>query len=98
MMRARDLLQDLAWIAFTASLAWMRSGARHWRRILAVITGGIAIARGVIWIAKAVASATTVDALLNLVGLSEYVRPFEDAVDHVLATVVAIILTVTPTG
>ena len=97
-MRARDLLQDLAWIAFTASLAWMRSGARHWRRILAVITGGIAIARGVIWIAKAVASAGTVDALLNLVGLSEYVRPFEQAVDHVLATVVAIILTVTPTG
>ena len=98
MMRARDLLQDLAWIAFQASLAWMRSGARHWRRILAVITGGIAIARGVIWIAKAVASAGTVDALLNLVGLSEYVRPFEDAVDHVLATVVAIILTVTPNG
>ena len=97
-MRARDLLQDVAWIAFKASLAWMRSGARHWRRILAVITGGIAIARGVIWIAKAVASATTVDALLNLVGLSEYVRPFEDAVDHVLATVVAIILTVTPNG
>ena len=97
-MRARDLLQDLAWIAFTASLAWMRSGARHWRRILAVITGGIAIARGVIWIAKAVASAGTVDALLNLVGLSEYVRPFEQAVDHVLATVVAIILTVTPNG
>ena len=96
-MRLRDLLQDAAWIAFQASLAWMRSGARHWRRILAVITGGIAIARAVIWIAKAVASATTVDALLNL-GLSEYVRPFEDAVDHVLATVVAIILTVTPTG
>ena len=97
-MRARDLLQDLAWIAFKASLAWMRSGARHWRRILAVITGGIAIARGVIWIAKAVASAGTVDALLNLVGLSEYVRPFEQAVDHVIGTVVAIILTVTPNG
>ena len=98
MMRLRDLLQDAAWIAFQASLAWMRSGARHWRRILAVITGGIAIARAVIWIAKAVASATTVDALLNLVGLSRYVRPFEQAVDHVLATVVAMILTVTPNG
>ena len=97
-MRTRDLLQDALWIAFTASLAWMRSGARHWRRVVAVITGGIAIARAVIWIAKAVASAGTVDALLNLVGLSEYVRPFEQAVDHVLATVVAIILTVTPTG
>ena len=96
-MRVRDLLQDVAWIAFQASLAWMRSGARHWRRILAVITGGIAIARAVIWIAKAVASAGTVDALLNLVGLSD-VRPFEQAVDHVLATVVAMILTVTPNG
>ena len=97
-MRVRDLVQDAIWIAFTASLAWMRSGARHWRRILAVITGGIAIARGVIWIAKAVASASTVDALLNLVGLSEYVRPFEEAVDSAIATVVAIILTATPTG
>ena len=97
-MRARDLVQDAIWIAFQASLAWMRFGASHWRRILAVITGGIAIARGVIWIAKAVASAGTVDALLNLVGLSEYVRPFEQAVDNVIATVVAIILTVTPTG
>ena len=97
-MRTRDLLQDALWIAFTASLAWMRSGARHWRRVVAVITGGIAIARGVIWIAKAVASASTVDALLNLIGLSEYVRPFEEAVDSAIATVVAIILTVTPTG
>ena len=97
-MRVRDLLQDVAWIAFQASLAWMRSGARHWRRILAVITGGIAIARAVIWIAKAVASAGTVDALLNLVGLSEYVRPFEQAVDNVIATVVAIVMTVTPNG
>ena len=97
-MRVRDLVQDAIWIAFTASLAWMRSGARHWRRVVAVITGGIAIARGVIWIAKAVASASTVDALLNLVGLSEYVRPFEEAVDSAIATVVAIILTATPTG
>ena len=97
-MRTRDLLQDALWIAFTASLAWMRSGARHWRRVVAVITGGIAIARAVIWIAKAVASAGTVDALLNLIGLGEYVLPFEQAVDSAIATVVAIILTVTPTG
>ena len=97
-MRTRDLLQDALWIAFTASLAWMRSGARHWRRIVAVFTGGIAIARAVIWIAKAVASAGTVDAFLNLIGLSKYVRPFEQAVDSVIATVVAIILTVTPNG
>ena len=97
-MRVRDLVQDAVWIAFTASLAWMRSGVRHWRRVVAVATMGIAIARAVIWVAKAVASASTVDALLNLVGLGEYVRPFEQGVDNVIATVVAIILTVTPNG
>jgi hypothetical protein len=98
MMRVRDLVQDAIWIAFTASLAWMRTGARHWRRVVAVTTMGIAIARAVIWIAKAVASAGTVDAFLNLIGLGEYVAPFEEAVDHVIGTVVAIIMTVTPNG
>jgi hypothetical protein len=98
MMRVRDLVQDAIWIAFSASLAWMRSGARHWRRVVAVTTMGIAIARAVIWVAKAVASASTVDAFLNLLGLGEYVAPFEQAVDSALATVVAIILTATPTG
>jgi hypothetical protein len=98
MMRKRDLVQDAIWIAFTASLAWARSGARHWRRIIAIVTGGIAIVRGVIWVAKAVASAGTVDALLNLIGLGAYVAPFEQGVDNVIATVVAIIMTVTPNG
>jgi len=98
MMRTRDLVQDALWIAFTASLAWARSAGRHWRRIVAVTTMGIAIARAVIWIAKAVASAGTVDGLLNLVGLGAYVQPFEQAVDSALATVVAIILTATPSG
>jgi len=98
MMRVRDLVQDALWIAFSAALAWMRSAGRHWRRVVAVTTMGIAIARAVIWIAKAVASAGTVDAFLNLIGLGEYVRPLEDAVDSALATVVAIILTATPTG
>jgi len=97
-MRVRDLVQDALWIAFTASLAWMRSAGRHWRRVVAVTTMGIAIARAVIWIAKAVASAGTVDAFLNLIGLGAYVQPFEQAVDSALATVVAIILTATPTG
>lgn len=98
MMRTRDLVQDALWIAFTVSLAWMRSAGRHWRRIVAATTMGIAIARGVIWVAKAVASAGTVDGLLSLIGLGEYVRPFEQGVDNVIATVVAIIMTVTPSG
>ena len=98
MMRVRDLVQDAIWIAFSASLAWMRSGARHWRRVVAVTTMGIAIARGVIWVAKAVASAGTVDAFLTLIGLGAYVAPFEQAVDQVLATVVSLVMTVTPNG
>jgi len=98
MMRVRDLVQDAIWIAFSASLAWMRSGARHWRRVVAATTMTIAIVRAVIWVAKAVASASTVDAFLNLIGLGEYVAPFEQAVDNVIATVVAIIMTVTPNG
>ena len=98
MMRVRDLVQDAIWIAFQASLAWMRSGARHWRRIVAATTMTIAITRGVIWFAKAIGSAASVDQALNLVGLGEYVLPFEQAVDSAIATVVAIILTVTPTG
>ena len=97
-MRVRDLVQDAIWIAFSASLAWMRSGARHWRRVVAVTTMGIAIARGVIWVAKAVVSAGTVDAFLNLIGLGAYVAPFEQAVDQVLATVVSLVMTVTPNG
>ena len=97
-MRVRDLVQDAIWIAFSASLAWMRSGARHWRRVVAVTTMGIAIARAVIWVAKAVASAGTVDAFLNLIGLGAYVAPFEQAVDQVLATVVSLVMTVTPNG
>lgn len=98
MMRARDLVQDALWIAFRSTINAGRAVGRHWRRIVAVTTMGIAIARAVIWVAKAVASASTVDAFLNLIGLGEYARPFEDAVDSVVATVVAILLTVTPSG
>ena len=97
-MRTRDLVQDALWVAFRATVNAGRTIARHWRRVVAATTMGIACARAVIWIAKAIASAGTVDTALNLIGLGEYVRPFEDSVDNVLATVVAIILTATPTG
>lgn len=98
MLGLRHLVLNAARIASTSSIACVRSSGRHWRRILAILTGGVAIARAIIWIAKAVASAGTVDALLNLVGLSAYVLPFEQAVDNVIATVVAIVMTVTPNG
>ena len=98
MMRLRDLVQDALWVAFRGTVNAGRTVARHWRRVVAATTMGIAIARAVIWIAKAIGSAASVDTALNLVGLGEYVAPFEQAVDSAIATVVAIILTVTPTG
>lgn len=97
-MRTRDLVQDALWIAFQAAVNAGRVVGRHWRRIVTATTAGIAIVRAVIWIAKAIASAGTVDTALNLIGLGEYVEPFETAVDSVIGTVVAVILTVTPTG
>jgi len=97
-MRARDLVQEALWIAFRATVNAGRTVARHWRRIVAATTMGIAVVRVAIWIAKAVASAGTVDTSLDLFGLGDYVRPFEDAVDNVVGTVVAVILTVTPSG
>ena len=57
-----------------------------------------AIVRGVIWVAKAIASAGTVDTALNLIGLGEYVRPFEDGVDSIISSIVTVVLTVTPTN
>ena len=92
------MIQSALWVAFRGVLACGSTLRRHWRRVIAATTMGIAIVRALIWIAKALASAGTVDTALNLIGLGEYVRPFEDAVDSVLATVVAIIVTVTPTG
>jgi len=92
------VIQSALWFAFRGVLACGSALRRHWRRVIAATTMGIAIVRALIWIAKALASAGTVDAFLNLIGLGEYVAPFEQAVDHVIGTVVAIILTVTPTG
>jgi len=92
------MVQDALWVAFRGVLACVSTFRRRWRRVIAATTMGIAIVRATIWIAKAVASAGTVDTALNLIGLGEYVRPFEQGVDNVIATVVAIILTVTPTG
>lgn len=98
MKRLRPLAELLLWHSFRAILAIPAMMTRHWRRMLATTTMAIAAVRAVIWIAKALASAGTVDTALNLIGLGEYVRPFEDAVDSVVATVISVVLTVTPTG
>ena len=76
----------------------MRDIAPTIEQVRAIADAASPAVRAAIWIAKAVASAGTVDTALNLIGLGEYVRPFEDAVDTVLTTVVSVIVTVTPTG
>ena len=92
MFGVRDLLQDVLWSAFAFVLRWASTARRHWRRIVATTTMTIAVVRGIIWVAKAVASAGTVDTALNLIGLGEYVRPFEDAVDSVVHWALSLIV------
>ncbi len=76
-------------------IAGARVVARRWRRILAASASAIAIARVALWVAKAISSASAVDAALNAVGLGEYVRPFEEAIDQVLSVVVQLVAGVT---
>ncbi len=95
MFGVRDLLQDVLWSAFAFVLRWASTAKRHWRRIVATTTMTIAVVRGIIWVAKAVASAGTVDTALNLVGLGEYVKPFEDAVDSVLQWGLSLVVSTT---
>ena len=80
--RPRDLLADIVWTAFQLAVDWSRGVARHWRRLVAATTMAIAITRGAIWLAKAIASAGSVDTALNLVGLGAIAAPFEAAVDN----------------
>ena len=91
MKRLRPLAETIAWQSFRLVLALPGNLARRWKRVIAAATMGIGVARAIIWIAKAVASAGTVDQALVLVGLGEYVRPFEEAVDTAIAMVLAIL-------
>jgi hypothetical protein len=65
----------------------VKSCIQHWRRIVATTATILAGLRIVIWIAKAIASAGTVDTALNLIGLGEYVKPYEDFVDGIINSV-----------
>lgn len=62
----------------------VKSCIQHWKRIVATTATVLAGLRIVIWIAKAIASAGTVDTALNLIGLGEYVKPYEDFVDGII--------------
>ena len=61
----------------------VKSCIQHWKRIVATTATIFAGIRIVIWIAKGIASAGTVDTALNLIGLGEYVKPYEDFVDGI---------------
>lgn len=65
----------------------VKSCIQHWKRIIATAATVFAGIRIVIWIAKAIASAGTVDTALNLIGLGEYVKPYEDFVDEIIHSI-----------
>lgn len=88
MFSVRDLLQDVLFLGFKTVLRWASTAKRRWRQIVAATTMAVAALRVVIWLAKAIASAGTVDTAANLIGLGEYVRPFEEAVDGMANVVI----------
>lgn len=69
----------------------VKSCAQHWKRLVATTATVIAGVRILIWIAKAIASAGTVDTALNLIGLGEYVHPFEAFIDGMIDSVLKLI-------
>jgi hypothetical protein len=83
----RPLAESLLWHSFRAILAIPGRVARHWRKAVATATLGLAIARVMIWIARAIATTGTVDQAAHLVGLEDYVAPFEQAFDQAVLVV-----------
>ena len=83
----RPLAESLLWHSFRAILAIPGRMARHWRKAVATATLGLAIARVLIWIARAIATTGTVDQAAHLVGLEDYVAPFEQAFDEAVLVV-----------
>jgi len=87
----RPLAESLLWHSFRAILAIPGRMARHWRKAVATATLGLAIARVLIWIARAIATTGTVDQAAHLVGLDEYVAPFEQAFDKAVLVVLGVL-------
>jgi len=65
----------------------VKSCAQNWKKIIGATATMLAGIRIVLWIAKAIASAGTVDTALNLIGLGEYVKPYEEFVDGIIVIV-----------
>jgi hypothetical protein len=88
----KEALQDILFVIFQTCINFTIRFGKHWKHVITTITAIVAITRIGIWIAKAVASAGTVDTALNLIGLGEYVRPFEDMVDSAIGWVMSWIM------
>lgn len=69
---------------------WARAMARHWRHFLAATATTIAVARVAIWLAKAVGTIGTLEAVASAMGYAEAVADFETRVDSVLETVLTV--------
>lgn len=71
---------------------WARTVARHWRHVVAATATTIAVARVLIWLAKAVGTIGTLEAVASAMGYAEAVADFEAFVDRVLETVLTVTL------
>jgi len=86
------MIQSILWTAFEFLVNRGSALRRHWRSVLAATTMTIALTRSVIWVAKAMGSAASVDQALNLVGLGEYVLPFETWFDDTMTAALGWVL------
>ena len=69
--------------------------ARHWRRVVAATATTIAVVRVGIWIAKAVGTIGTLEAIASAAGYADAVADFEATVDsgiHMVMTVTQTVL------
>ena len=69
---------------------WARTVARHWRHVVAATATTIAVARVLIWLAKAAGTVGTLEAVAAAMGYAEAVADFEACVDSVLETVLTV--------
>lgn len=69
---------------------WARTVARHWRHVVAATATTIAVVRVGIWIAKAVGTIGTLEAIASAMGYADAVADFEACVDSVLEMVMTV--------
>jgi hypothetical protein len=63
---------------------WARTLARHWRHVVAATATTIAVARVLIWLAKAAGTVGTLEAIASALGYADAVADFEASVDQLI--------------